>query len=266
MRDFFPELKRRDRLLFAAGSFQMILFCGALVASFVDPRTVLGANTWIKPMKFSLSVGVYIWTIAWFIGYLHGRPRWVIALIRWGITLSMLIEMTCIFLQAARGTPSHFNVSTGLDGTIFALMGIMIGINMVLVFILLVTLFLRRLDLAPVYLWSIRLGILVFFLGSWIGSVMIGQMSHAVGVADGGPGLPLLGWSTTGGDLRIAHGLGLHALQLIPLCGYALTLLPASVGTARRIAALSGATVLYAGATVLLYLQAQAGLPLLAGG
>jgi hypothetical protein len=44
--------------------------------------------------------------------------------------------------------------------------------------------------------------------------------SHSVGETDETKRLPLTSWAKTGGDLRIAHFIGLHALQILPLIGF----------------------------------------------
>ena len=75
-------------------------------------------------------------------------------------------------------------------------------------------------DLPPAYVWGIRLGILIFVIFSLQGFAMGARLTHTIGGADGSAGIPLTNWSKTYGDLRIAHFLGMHALQVIPILSY----------------------------------------------
>lgn len=135
----------------------------------------------------------------------------------------MVTENVLIAVQSARGTTSHFNVRSAFDGIVFSTMGAMIALNTALAIWLLV-LFLRSPSpMPPALLSGVRLGLLLFIIGGAQGGMMIAGNSHAIGVPDGGPGLPFVNWSTEGGDLRAALFIGLHALQALPTLGWLLS-------------------------------------------
>jgi hypothetical protein len=101
-----------------------------------------------------------------------------------------------------------------------------------------------------------------------VGVVMSVHGGHAVGVADGGAGLPLSGWSTTGGDLRVGHFVGMHALQVLPLLAAALTAVaaraPRRLPELARLRLVRLAATGYLGLLLLLVWQALRGQPLTA--
>jgi hypothetical protein len=263
MREILAEIYRRDKVLAIAGWMQILLLAAMLCVAPFDSRTVTGLNAWIKPIKFAASVGLYLWTLAWFIAYVP-KPRWAAQLIRWGVAIVMTIEMACIVLQAARGTTSHYNIATAFDGMIFSVMGMMIAANSLLALMLLILFFIQRIEIPRAYLWGIRLGLFLFLLAGAEGGIMIANRAHTVGVADGGSGLPLVNWSTRGGDLRIAHALGLHALQLLPLTGYSISLWKRNQPQNRHVAYLMAFALIYVGIAALLFWQAMSGRPLTA--
>ncbi|WP_260497838.1 hypothetical protein [Curtobacterium herbarum] len=243
------------------------------VGLLVDPRTVLGAPLWAKPLKFSVSILLYAVTWAWLIAHL---PRWRRLAHRLGtvIAVSLVVEQALILWAAAAGTTSHFNVSSPLHVVVWGVMAVSITVLYLCTFVTSAALFFLRLP-TPALTVAVRLGAVIALGGIGVAFLMTGPTptqltspdgivgAHAVGVADGGPGLPVLGWSTTGGDYRVAHFVGMHALQLIPLVALALTVV------ARRVTRLRSDTtqvrivvivaLAYACGTVLLTLQAVAG-------
>jgi len=125
--------------------------------------------------------------------------------------------------------------------------------------------------------WALRLGLGLTVVGSALGGFMLGPTAeqldaarrpggtlvtagaHTVGGSDGGPGLPGTNWSTQHGDLRVAHFLGLHALQFIPLVGWLAARARRLASERDRVRAVWVATASYAGLMLLLLWQALRG-------
>lgn len=215
----FSELRHRDPLLAWIGASMMLTLIVCAMLSIGDQRLILGINPWIKPMKFLVSVTIFLWTVAWFMPETANRPR-SRAFVRWTIGLAMIIEMVGVIMQSARGTTSHFNIATPFDGQVFNIMGMTILVNTIA---MVGFLGIIRRDTPPQsagYIWGIRLGVLIFLLASAEGVVIVMNNAHTVGAPDGGPGLPFVNWSTSYGDLRIAHFFGMHAMQALPLLGF----------------------------------------------
>jgi hypothetical protein len=176
----------------------------------------------------------------------------------------MLVEIACIALQSLRGVTSHFNVKAPFDAGVFGLMGLMILLNTLLAAALLLLYSTVPASLPQPYLWAVRLGLVIFLFGSGVGPMMVSRGAHAVGVPDGGPGLPFVNWSTQGGDLRAAHALGLHALQLLPLAAWALLQVGRLSGS-QQTAVVVGLAAAYSLTMVAVLRQALAGHPLWPG-
>ena len=209
-----------------------------VVGIFADSRLITGAPAWLKPAKFALSISIYTLTVTWLLGFIETERRWkerLVGLLGWLIVGVFVLEMVPVVVQVVRGTTSHFNVSTPLEALLWSVMGAAIVILWTTNFVLAALLLFQRFE-APAFAWSLRLGLIIAIIGMGLGFLMTTptaqQMAswqggapvtvvgaHTVGFEDGGPGLPVVGWSTQGGDLRVGHFIGMHALQILPFLG-----------------------------------------------
>lgn len=252
----------------------------ALVGLVVDARVITGAPAWLKPAKFAASIIIYAATLWLLLPALADRPR-LVRIVSWAVGVGLTVEMLLIAVQAARGTTSHFNFSTPFDAVVFRIMGGTI-MGIWLLTMLLAVLFFRRTLAHPALTWGVRLGFIGAVVGMGVAILMtfptpeqqqaaaaglpaLVRGAHAVGVPDGGPGLPVLGWSTIGGDLRVAHSIGLHALQGVPIAAFLLMRYAPPSLPARAQAQLVGIVgAVWIALTLLLTWQALRGQPLTA--
>ena len=278
-RDLLRRAWAFSRPLTLVGAAMLLTLLAALVGILVDPRVITGAPAWLKPAKFAISISIYCFTLLWLLTFVQGRPR-LVGLIAWVTAVALLIEMVLIAYAAALGTTSHFNVSTPVSAAVWTTMGLSVVLVWAANLLTIVLLLVQRLP-NPAFAWALRLGLIVSFVGMGLAFLMTsptpeqiqaagvdGEMpsagAHSVGVEDGGPGLPITNWSTTGGDLRVAHFFGLHALQALPLFGFLVaTLGPGWLRSSHRVALVWLAGLVYLGFVLLLAWQALRGQPVI---
>lgn len=252
------DLRQREPRLVAFALLMLAAMLPALLGLALDERELRGVNVWVKPMKFMLSVALLALTTAWFAAAL---PRTVrrgpaFTAMVWTLIATGGFEVGYITLQAALGQASHYNVGTAFHGVMYTLMGAG-AIALTATQPWLAWLLWRHGDrtLAPAWRHAVALGlVLTFVLGAGVGILLGGQQPPA------GAGLPLLGWSRTGGDLRVAHFVGIHAEQALPLLAAALLAWRPRFALAGVWAGAAAWTLLWA----VVLVQALQGRPLLA--
>ena len=219
MRYFIETLKFRNESLFLFGLICLLASIIFFVLAKTTSVEVMGVNAWYKPFKFALSTVFYAWAMAWFCYYLPSTFN--VKLFNYTVIILLGFEIAYIAFQAGRGQLSHFNISSVLYATLYSLMGI--AATLVTLYTAYVgVLFCTHLfpNLPNYYVWSIRIGIFIFVIFALEGFVMGSRMSQTIGGLDGNHGIPILNWSKKFGDPRIAHFIGMHALQVIPLISF----------------------------------------------
>lgn len=246
--------------LTVTGLAMIVVLAAAAIGLAVDPRTITGAPAWLKPSKFAISIAIYSFTLAWIFSLIPEWPR-VRRVVGWTTAVTLVLEVALISMQALRGTTSHFNVGTLFDGVVFTVMGIAIVIQTFVTVAVAVALWRHRFTDNALG-WALRLGMVMTIAGAMTGGLMTRPTTeqldaaragermtiagaHTVGGPDGGAGLPVTGWSTEHGDIRVAHFLGLHALQVLPIL--ALLLARRRVNDVTRVRLTIAAAVSYAG-------------------
>ena len=232
MKTTLTNLWDSDARLTAMGVVMIALLAVAGVGLVLDPRQITGAPAWLKPAKFAASIAIYSLTLAWVFMYLREWPR-TRRVVSWITTVTLLLEIIIIDVQAWRGTTSHFNIGTPMDGVLFSIMGLAIVAQTAASVAVAVALWRQHFSDRALG-WALRLGMTMTIVGATTGGLMVRPTqaqidnaraghrmtvagAHTVGAPDGGPGVLGTGWSREHGDLRVAHFLGLHALQMLPL-------------------------------------------------
>jgi len=218
-----------SRLKHTKSLFWLAVICVVVAIALIplwilDSRQLLGVSVWEKPIKFYISAAIFSCTYSWLSSFLTRGGRWV-KLTGFVIAVSLAVELIIILTMASIGETSHFNVSSPTAIAIWSIMATFISIVLFsTLFISVMIMFQKQQEFnlkLALALGSINtaVGMGLAYLMTWPTSTQLADYqgiagAHAVGVSDGGPGLPFLGWSTVAGDLRVGHFFGLHSIQV----------------------------------------------------
>lgn len=218
MLDFLIQLKLRNEALFYFGSLCLVASLIFLVMTKASDTQVFNVNAWYKPFKFAFSTFLFAWAMAW---YCHYLPAFEVRFFNATVILLLGFEILYIAVMASKGQLSHYNISSSFYAAMYSLMAFAATAVTLYTAYIGWLFFVHSFPEQPAYyIWGIRMGILIFVIFSFEGFLMGSRMSHTVGAVNDNSDWWIVGWSKKVGDLRVAHFIGMHALQFLPILAY----------------------------------------------
>lgn len=218
MIDFIQQLKFRNETLFYYGLLCLMLSIIFIILTKYTNTQIYNVNAWYKPFKFAFSTFLFAWAMAWYCYYLS---NFNIQLFNWSVIILLGFEIFYIAFQASKGQLSHYNISTPVYAALYSMMALAASVVTLYTAYVGLLFFTNSFpELPNYYVLAIRLGIIIFVIFSFEGFAMGSRLNHSVGAFNDNSNWFIFGWSKTVGDLRVAHFIGMHALQVIPILSY----------------------------------------------
>ncbi|WP_034593843.1 hypothetical protein [Hamadaea tsunoensis] len=225
MRTIDRAAYRIAALLVGAGLFHLAVF---LVAG--GPWE--GPVSWRKPATFGLSFGLTLATITWVTSYLRISPRLRTILLA-VFAADCVLEVLGITVQAWRGVPSHFNMSTTINRSVAMTLAFG-GAVLVVVLVAFAVNALRHPPDAPAGMrLALQAGFITLLIGLASGAAMIAR-----GVVLTNTGHQELAYRL-GGFLKPVHAISLHGVLVLPALAAILARLPWPEARQVRVVALA---------------------------
>ncbi|WP_165491952.1 hypothetical protein [Egibacter rhizosphaerae] len=207
---YWREGDTSQRWLFAVGTMLVIVGLVHLVPAVLTDRAWQGPISFRKPFLFGVSFGLTSITVAWLTSYLRTGPR-ARRTVAWLLGGGSVVEVSAVSLQAFRGVPSHFNLTSSFDASVFVIMGV--AVTAIALSILLVTWWsFTRLEAPGPMVLGVRTGLLVLLVSQALGGQMV---THGIEqtLADTGREPNVFG---AAGQLKVPHAVTVHAAQVLP--------------------------------------------------
>jgi hypothetical protein len=215
LRSFWVSGRRIERAGYLVG---VLLLVSGIVH--IAILTVTGAS-WVGPLSLRKPAPLacrsgYPRPIVWVASFLPLAERTRLALLTI-FTAASVVETALVSLQAWRGVPSHFNVSTAFDALVARALAVG-GIALVVVIVGMTATAFRRNPAVPISLRrAIQVGFVALCVAMATGATMIARGMMLVFA-----GNPAAAYAT-GGALKPTHAVTMHGILVLPLLAWLLS-------------------------------------------